>query len=585
MNIKDHQETEEFLCQSISNFLTEFRNCLIQLPQTVMTRVIIRDTALYAMFLERFRQPKYMSDSLASSFEYFELAQYEVDSLKSSLLHFDLLASELSQIERLDFPIFYRSPYSLDAVDGQDQIIKNAFSETGTAYVTRQVESIRNNLAATEGSQFSVCIHAIQAVGRRERTNAKKHDSHASQRENLLKKSNSTPKFIKKIHNHIIENVHYQNDRPTWTSLVTSSTGDAQEIRNLDRSFYDGCGGILYFLSLFKNRNIDTHYVDFDKSNLKSLIAALYEDICLSECARQNFADYNIGLGLTGLGGQYFAGGEAAKALGRSQSFSSYTKLILDFANRQAESQNDSDIIAGKAGLLFAYTSYLNERLSQKNVDDEEIDMADKLYFSVKQAVDRAISNNNIEIGFGHGLPGALATLESFSKKNTRALSNNQYYKSTSEFSIQFENLIKDISNNISDARWCNGLAGTLSGALAFSKFSIDSRIKLRDIIYKLTQSVSSSDFICCGRYGVAMVLRAAYRKFKDDDIISLGFRRSPFLDSIDSKIFDKGQFSGKLGVIDVRGDLGNFQGALGIAVSEIDRISPICRSPLFLEE
>lgn len=507
-------------------------------------RIIIRPTYVYAAFLTSLLHPKYLIDKE----ERLRVLTFFHNTYQDYPFFQKVSKFEMNDLFHGDIPYFYNNFKQKVVFSSDSEVIDCKLVKASTSdEITEKINGL-----SEEDYQYQVSLINMGLTSLRANAQSKPILDFVDPYHN-----SSTYRVLEDVLKEETERIQSEclvyGKQAQWISLSLHPTGRVVA-GPLNYNFYDGLGGILFFLSHYMNAN-EEHNFSEEINYLRITIEQLYKNTKF----KQNYSAFH---GTT----SYIYLLEKVTSLGlvkEKDAREIYTIYCKDLIQNVDDIQA-TDFIGGLAGILKVLCL-----LYKKYTDPLMKDAADMAYEKIKAKVKRKEdlcywefdSKKEIALtGFSHGQTGiGYALSEYYSIECVEATRNE--IECLIEGALRFEDQYYDSermswadnrkeSLSFSDPFWCHGASGILLGRVKI-KEHLGSTISIKHIDNALKNTIrngqkhNKGNSLCHGTLGNVDILMEVRSSFDSEttDVIdqTISLWIEDFLNNMSKEGWDNG--------------------------------------------
>ncbi|MFW6247224.1 MAG: type 2 lanthipeptide synthetase LanM family protein [bacterium] len=500
--------------KSINFFFIQNKDKIINIinketSENISTRIILRPTNVYDIFLKDSLHPSYISNitNRVKLFKYLYRSKDKFSFPKS------LINTELNNLLNYDIPIFYYNPHEKYIYSNNPKKAFYIIEESGIEACRRR---IRCHSKASIEHQIKLIYKSLACFSKiNNRKNNNKINFYYNNISTEIINEDIIKSNVERIGKYLLLNSTQFDNVVTWIDISASRTGNWELVPKRP-GIYDGLDGIgLFYLYAYKILG-KNKYLEISKSLLDKSIQT-FELIDINS-SYHLFSPYNYPfstlyflwhyLSITNEGNTYLY-------------YLVETKLI-PYIYKNANKDEHLDVINGCSGILIFLIDLFNE--SKKEHFKEAIDYLYKILINKANTKQHEMSwktyNFTNLVGFAHGNAGFLYALSKYYnihdtdeafKLLSKIINYNQNHFSA-EASLWYD--LRYPKKTLALPSWCHGSTGIILSYL--KTYEIDNKllpnINLHKILYSLMFNYVNSHCLCHGMLGnVEAILKLSH--------------------------------------------------------------------------
>ena len=489
------------------------------LRSSIRTRIVFRDTYLYARILDKMRQPRFLRDGALMYIDLFYLhSGVAGSSMNDNKLH-SLIEDEISQLLQGDIPYFSTNVGNTDLHTSFGKI-NDFFVFSGKQHALNKIKNFEDSDTKEQKSLINIALGGYCSS----KIDDKQYLNEALPIE-----------LLKSVSIKIIDSAFCPDNSPArWISMFGDVSGQESRVFIGDEGFFSGSLGILASLQsieiLLRRHNLEDKAIS-EFLDSQSLLWEKY-----LEKKRSLTEDVEELLGFSGLGGDIFAQSILLKLHDKRWSFliKNIDFSLIDFEDK-IKKDKWLDVIGGSAGFILGCEFFCSNNFNKKII--EKIEAAQVLcarhIIQSAKPFDKGIawvipSEEHPLLAYAHGWAGIVAALSCISKKTTGEVLFKEVNNVISK-SICYLDYLLELDGNWFDYRgqkktklnrsWCNGIPGILRGLAEVDQYCTDDiRRKTTHFFQEIVSKFGTTEThrFCCGEMG-NLDLILDYIRFSDD--------------------------------------------------------------------
>lgn len=451
----------------------------------LVIRHVLRQTAVYARFLEASTYPKYL--------ESMEAMQNLFSKLYTSSSNNDIVKCEIDSLMKHDVPYFSSCLNSTTITGNKKENIQDYFPKLAYEVIEDKIKSFNKNDLNKQVYYISQSLSTIKGS-----VNNYIYDYDIDSKYSYLSNARS-------IADQICNLAVFNSDQSEASFLMTLESSDMKKIISImDFNLYTG-GGIILFLATLGIELKEEKYV---------IIAEQFLNYQLS-----NIDLFNSISAFTGIDSRIYICYNMYKITNNKSYYKEIHKMLLKI---KLDENYSKDFVTGSAGLIIVLLN-----IFEKEQDKIYLEKAELLGKDLYQYLSK--EKNKLLTGLAHGLSGFAWALIKLG-----IVTNKQEYIRLGMKLIEKENMYYTPSeNNWLDLReenqylsyWCYGAAGiSLSRVKIQELLNHDTNIITDDLlngIENIQTHKCKSSAICHGNFGNIDILLEIGKIKKMDNLIT----------------------------------------------------------------
>jgi|GEM_PF-5282935 len=464
----------------------------------VSVRAVLRNTDYYARFLLESYGPSYMTDALQR--------EMYIDRLYFSHLPGHIVRHEKRSLLKGDVPLFSFDASKKDLyIEGE--IIPGVFQTTALDLVKTKISSLSPETIKEQNDYIRSTVLSAEDG---ESPNGKTLYSTVSSNKGRAVNREKLMSLIQQETNKIIQSSIQGTTKKdiSWIGLQLNYSSQ-YSLSALAPNFYEGIGGITFYLSNLYKVSKDDHILHI----LKSAATALIDNAKLHQTFISGF--YGTISTLRPLA-------ELNTTL-QDERILKKINLILDYLAGKSHQDMNFDYLGGSAGIIMTLAEM--EKLSivsDKKVKDLVTEYADHLccHFTKTDGLSGwkvKVGSGEIFTGYSHGSSGIALSLH-----KAYLLTGNQTYQETAEQALQSESMYFDHFGCDQKLQqlgfsWCKGTVGMALARADIYKYTNDSAIydELQSLLNFIKENYQDDDHsLCHGRAGIIELINIMSQEY-----------------------------------------------------------------------
>lgn len=486
------------------------------------TRFIVRNTELYARFIQMGKHTDYLQNGLDQQ----RLIDLMWNYGRISNNHLKIIPSEINDLLQGDIPYFYTKPNSTIIWDSNNQEIHGFLEKSGQELVFHKI----NSLSQEDMIRQSNWIHQSILTLDKEESYHEKNLQTIS-----LDKEENPNQLAEEIGKYLSSQAVWGESKKdvTWIG-VGMNMESSMSLSPLPVGLYDGLMGLSIFYAYLEDQTTRNEYKELSQAALKSVIQYIdHPENKLTISAYYGSA--SILYGLTSL-----------YELWNDDELLKYCNVLLENIEELIEHDQIYDIIGGSAGVIMVLLKYYELTGSEKvlNIARKLGDHLIKNAISVGKGVGwRSVTSSVPLGGFSHGAAGIALSLYHLYQVTQEVI----YLNVCKQALVYQDSLFKSDERLWEDLRegkkshsqfgWCHGSSGVILAYTQMWKILSSEQKSMVHNAFESTLSNFTSDnhSLCHGDLGTYWALSKCTEKISSfsDEIQNI---KSSILNGMNNK-------------------------------------------------